>query len=142
MNGSDGDPSVAWALQGGSAGGFMSESNSRQGRATAAAVGDAGAQGTAPVPAVGRTVTWNAPVETNAGTVTVAGTVATAVLLLASDTVAPPLATGAANVRVADVPVVPVWTVDGSRVIEASAPPGDGGGGAVTVSGADRLVPL
>lgn len=89
-----------------------------------------------------RTDTWNAPVETSPGTVTDAGTAAIAVLLLASDTVAPPLATGAVNVRVADVLVVPVWTVDGSSVIEARAPPGDGGGGAVTVSVADLLTPL
>jgi hypothetical protein len=94
------------------------------------------------VPAVDRTDTWNAPVETNAGTVTVAGTVAIAVLLLASETAAPPLATGAVNVSVADVAVVPVWTVDGFRLIDASAPPGCGGGGGVTVSVADRLTPL
>ena len=37
------------------------------------------------VPAVDRIDTWNAPVETNPGTVTVEGTVAIAVLLLASD---------------------------------------------------------
>jgi hypothetical protein len=46
--------------------------------------------------------TWNAPVELNAGTVTVAGTVAMEVLLLASETVAPPDGVLAVNVNVAE----------------------------------------
>lgn len=86
--------------------------------------------------------TWNAPVELFAGTVTVAGTVAIAVLLLASETVAPPVGVSAVNANVADVPEVPVWTVAGLRVIEASAPPGCGGGGAVTVMVSVRVTPL
>ena len=72
----------------------------------------------------GLTATWNAPVELKAGTVTVAGTVAIDVLLLASETVAPPVGVWAVNANVAEVPVVPVWTVEGLNVIDASAPPG------------------
>ena len=86
--------------------------------------------------------TWNAPVELFAGTVTVAGTVAMAVLLLANETVAPPVGVRAVNANVAEVLVVPVWTVAGLRLIESSAPPGCGGGGAVTVRVAVRVTPL
>ena len=86
--------------------------------------------------------TGNAPVELFAGTVTVAGTVAMDVLLLASETVAPPVGVRAVNDRVAEVPVVPVWTVAGLRVRESSAPPGCGGGGGVTVRTAVRVTPL
>lgn len=86
--------------------------------------------------------TWNAPVELLAGTVTVAGTVAMDVLLLASETVAPPVGVRAVNANVADVLRVPVCTVEGLRVIESSAPPGCGGGGGVTVMGAVRVTPL
>jgi hypothetical protein len=53
-------------------------------------------------------VTSNAPVELLAGTVTVAGTVAMEVLLLASETVAPPVGVRAVNVKVAEVRTVPV----------------------------------
>lgn len=90
----------------------------------------------------GLIATWNAPVELNAGTVTVAGTVAIDVLLLASETVAPPVGVLAVNVNVAELLVVPVWTVEGLNVIDASEPPGCGGGGGVTVTVADRLTPL
>ena len=76
------------------------------------------------VPAAdGLIVTSNAPVELLAGTVTVAGTVAMEVLLLASETVAPPVGVGAVKVKVAEVLTVPVWTVAGLRVMESSAPP-------------------
>ena len=67
--------------------------------------------------------TWKAPVELFAGTVTVAGTVAMEVLLLASETVAPPVGVRAVNATVAEVLRVPVWTVAGLRLIESSAPP-------------------
>jgi hypothetical protein len=86
--------------------------------------------------------TGNAPVELKAGTVTVAGTVAIDVLLLTSETVAPPLGVLAVNDNVAEVLVVPVWTVEGLNVIEASAPPGWGGGGGLTVMVAVRVTPL
>src|SRR5215204_3976309 len=86
------------------------------------------------VPAAdGLIVTSNAPVGLLAGTVTVAGTVAMDVLLLASETVAPPVGVRAVTVNVAEVRTVPVWTVAGLRVRESSAPPGCGGGGAGTV---------
>jgi len=90
----------------------------------------------------GLIATWKAPVELKAGTVTVAGTVAMEVLLLDSETVAPPVGVRAVNANVADVPVVPVWTVEGLSVIDSSAPPGCGGGGAVTVMVAVRVTPL
>jgi hypothetical protein len=51
--------------------------------------------------------TGNAPVELKAGTVTVAGTVAMDVLLLASETVAPPAGVLAVKASVAEVLVVP-----------------------------------
>ena len=86
--------------------------------------------------------TGNAPVEELAGTVTEAGTVAMEVLLLASETVAPPVGVSDVKVSVAEVLVVPVWTVDGLRVSESSAPPGWGGGGGVTVMVAVRVTPL
>jgi hypothetical protein len=87
-------------------------------------------------------VTGNAPVELFAGTVTVAGTVAMDVLLLANETVAPPVGVGAVNVSVAEVLTVPVWTVAGLSEMESSAPPGCGGGGGVTVMVAVRVTPL
>jgi hypothetical protein len=90
----------------------------------------------------GLIVTGKAPVELKAGTVTVAGTVAIEVLLLASETVAPPAGVLAVNASVAEVLVVPVWTVEGLNVIDASAPPGCGGGGGVTVMVAVRVTPL
>src|SRR5918995_6290790 len=86
--------------------------------------------------------TSNAPVELLAGTVIVAGTVAMEVLLLASDTVAPPVGVRAVNVKVAEVRTVPVWTVAGLRERESSTAPGCGGGGAVTVMVAVRVTPL
>jgi len=95
------------------------------------------------VPAAdGLIVTSNTPVELLAGTVTVAGTVAMEVLLLASETVAPPVGVRAVNVKVAEVRTVPVWTVAGLRVMESSAAPGCGGAGAVTVMAAVRVIPL
>src|SRR5215211_490470 len=90
----------------------------------------------------GLIVTGNAPVETLAGTVTVAGTVAMAVLLLASETVAPPVGVGAVKNKVAEVCVVPVWTVAGLNEMESSAPPGCAGGGGLTVMVAVRVTPL
>jgi hypothetical protein len=60
-----------------------------------------------------------------AGTVTVAGTVTTAVLLLVSDTTAPPVGAGAVSVTVAEA-VAPPTTVAGLTVTELRA-------GAVTV---------
>jgi hypothetical protein len=53
-------------------------------------------------------VTGKAPVELFAGTVTVEGTVAMVVLLLASETVAPPDGVSAVNDNVAEVLTVPV----------------------------------
>ena len=94
------------------------------------------------VPAAdGLIVTGNAPVELFAGTVTVAGTVAMEVLLLASATVAPLVGVGAVNVSVAEVLTVPVWTVAGLSEMESSALPGGGGGG-TTVMVAVRVTPL
>ena len=57
--------------------------------------------------------TGKAPVELNAGIVTDDGTVASAGLLLVSDTVAPPVGVNAENINVAEVLVVPVCTVAG-----------------------------
>jgi hypothetical protein len=95
------------------------------------------------VPAAdGLMVTWNAPVELFAGTVTVTGTVAMDVLLLASVTVAPPVGVSAVNVNLAEVATVPVWTEAGLNEMESSAPPGWGGGGGVTVMVAVRVTPL
>ena len=85
--------------------------------------------------------TWKAPVELFAGTVTVAGTVAMAGLLLDRLTVAPPVGVRAVKARVAEVAVVPVCTVEGLRLMDSSAPPGCGGGGAVTVMVAVLVTP-
>ena len=52
--------------------------------------------------------TWNPPVELLAGTVTEGGTVAMEVLLLASETVAPPAGVRAVKTKVAEVLTVPV----------------------------------
>ncbi|MGH3462554.1 MAG: hypothetical protein ACRDP9_13905 [Kribbellaceae bacterium] len=94
------------------------------------------------VPAAeGLIVTGNAPVELFAGTVTVPGTVAMEVLLLASETVAPPVGVRAVNANVAEVLVVPVWTVAGRSEMESSAAPGCGGGGGVTVMVAVGVTP-
>jgi hypothetical protein len=64
-----------------------------------------------------------------AGTVTEAGTVAAAVLLLLSDTTAPPVGAAALSVTVAE-PVAPPCRVAGLRLTELRAA---AGGGAVTV---------
>jgi hypothetical protein len=88
-----------------------------------------------------RIVTGNAPVELNPGTVTLAGTVATLVLLLLRETVAPSGAVFVVKKRVAEEKVDPVCTRDGVREIESSWPPGCGGGGAVTVSAAVLVTP-
>src|SRR5688500_17826968 len=90
--------------------------------------------------APGLMVTGKAPVELLAGTVTVAGTVAIDVLLLASATCAPPVGVSAVKKRVAEVCVVPVCTVAGLSEIESSAPPCCGGG--VTVTVVVRVPPL
>src|SRR3712207_3111330 len=84
--------------------------------------------------------TENAPVELDAGTVTVAGTVARDGLLLASATVAPPAGVSAENVSVAEVWVVPVCTVEGLSVRLSSTAPEEVGA-AVTVSVALRITP-
>ncbi|MEO7837345.1 MAG: hypothetical protein ABIS21_06860 [Acidimicrobiales bacterium] len=80
--------------------------------------------------------TLNAPVELFAGTVTLGGTVARAVLALVSVTKAPPDGVNAVKEIVAEVWTVPVCTVEGLRMIESNAAPdggGGGGGGVVTV---------
>src|SRR5687767_1758934 len=79
----------------------------------------------------GLIVTGKAPVELSAGIVTVDGTVARDVSLLTSVTVAPPVGVSVENVRVADVPVVPVCTVEGLRdtLTRVAAACGGGGGG-------------
>jgi hypothetical protein len=63
--------------------------------------------------------TVNVPVKAPAGIVRVAGTVATAVLLLESATTAPPAGAAPLRVTVA-VDVVPPWTVVGERVTDAT----------------------
>ena len=70
------------------------------------------------------------------GTVTLAGTVATLVLLLERATTAPPLGAGPLSVTV-PVEELPPVTLVGLRVSEESV-----GGAGVTVSEADRVVPL
>jgi hypothetical protein len=71
-----------------------------------------------------------------AGTVRVEGTVAAAVLPLASDTTAPPVGAGAVSVTVAEA-VAPPGTVAGLRAIELRAA---AGAGAVTVHPDSRTV--
>ncbi|HJR38305.1 MAG TPA: hypothetical protein VJ819_07980 [Nocardioidaceae bacterium] len=85
--------------------------------------------------------TEKAPVELFAGIVTVLGTVASAGLLLARLTAAPPLGVNPEKNNVADVWVVPVCTVDGLREIDSSVVPELSGGG-VTVIEAVRVSPL
>ncbi|MGI8675489.1 MAG: hypothetical protein ACR2JT_00960 [Nocardioidaceae bacterium] len=89
----------------------------------------------------GLIATLNAPVQLIAGTVTLAGTVATAVLLLDSVTTAPPVGVAAVKYKVADVWVVPVCTVEGPSTIESRLV-GVGGGGGVTVRVVVRVTPL
>ena len=71
-----------------------------------------------------------------AGTVTLAGTVAAPVLLLDKLTTAPPLGAGALSVTV-PVEELPPVTLVGLRLSDESV-----GGAGVTVSEADRVVPL
>jgi hypothetical protein len=84
-------------------------------------------------------LTVNVAVVAPAATVTLDGTVAAAVLLLESATVAPPAGAGPLN---ATVPVegVPPMTLVGFSVSDERV--GGGGGAGVTVSGADRVAPL
>jgi hypothetical protein len=63
--------------------------------------------------------TVNVPVEAPAGIVRVAGTVATAGLLLESTTDAPPAGAAPLRVTVA-VDVVPLWMVVGKRVTDTT----------------------
>src|SRR5206468_5960528 len=70
------------------------------------------------------------------GTVTLAGTVATLVLLLERATTAPPLGAGPLSVTV-PVEELPPVTLVGLRLSDESV-----GGAGVTVSEADRVVPL
>ena len=73
-----------------------------------------------------------------AGTVTLAGTVATDGLLLESDTTAPPLGAAALSVTVpVEDPSGPPTTLDGFSVSEVSV----GRGAGVTVSAADCVTP-
>lgn len=78
---------------------------------------------------------------TSAGTVIVAGTVATAVLLLEKATTAPPLGAGAVSITVAEA-VEPPCTVAGPIVIVSSTGSAGAGAGVVTVIVAVRVVPL
>ena len=76
-----------------------------------------------------------------AATVTPAGTVAVEVLLLDSDTAAPPCGAGALRAIVACTPPPPT-TVDGASVTDCSVGTGGGVDVPVTVSVAVRVVPL
>jgi hypothetical protein len=80
---------------------------------------------------------------TPSGTVIVAGTVATAVLLLENDTTAPPAGAGAVSVTVVDAEDPPC-TLAGLRLTVSSVALEGGGGGAVpvTVRVAVRVTPL
>lgn len=86
--------------------------------------------------------TSKAPVELLAGTVTVEGTVAMAVLLLDRVTTAPPGGVKALKNSVADVRTVPVCTVAGLREIDPNVAAGCGGGGGVMVMVVVRVTPL
>ena len=78
---------------------------------------------------------------TPSGTVIVAGTVATAVLLLVNETTAPPAGAGEVRVTVVDA-VDPPWTVVGDTLTVSRAAGADGGAVPVTVRVAVRVVPL
>jgi len=82
-------------------------------------------------------LTVNVALVAPAGTVTLAGTLATEGLLLERETTTPPLGAGPLNVTVA-VEELPPVTLDGLRLSEDRV----GRGGGVTVSEADRVVPL
>ena len=81
----------------------------------------------------GLVLTVKDAVVPSAGTVTLGGTVAAPVLLLDSETTAPPLGAAALSVTV-PVEALPPVTVDGLRVSEESV-------GGVTVSAADCVTP-
>jgi len=74
-----------------------------------------------------------------AATVTLAGTLAAAVLLLESDTTAPPVGAGALNVTVPVEDCVPPFTLVGFSVNEDSVT--GGGAAGFTVSAAVRVAP-
>jgi hypothetical protein len=78
---------------------------------------------------------------TPSGTVIVAGTVATAGLLLENETTAPPAGAFAVRVTVAD-DADPPCTLAGLRLTVSSVAVGAGGAGAVTVRVAVRVMPL
>ncbi len=84
-------------------------------------------------------LTVNVALVAPAATVTLDGTVAAAVLLLESATVAPPAGAGPLNVT-APVEGVPPMTLVGFSVSDERV--GGGGGADVTVSEADRVAPL
>ena len=83
-------------------------------------------------------LTVNDAVVAPAATVTLAGVLATAVLLLESATCAPPLGAGPLNVTV-PLDEFPPVTLVGLNVSEASV--GAGGAAGFTVSEADRVTP-
>src|SRR5439155_11680488 len=76
-----------------------------------------------------------------AGTVTLAGTVAAPVLLLAIDTVAPPLGAALFNVAVPVEPLPPTTLVGLTAIAEMVTVGGGGGDAGVTVSDADAVAP-
>ena len=85
-------------------------------------------------------LTVNVPLLAPAGTVTLDGTWAAAVLLLESATVAPPAGAAPLNVTVPVEDCVPPTTLVGFR--ESDERVGGGGDAGVTVSEADRVAPL
>jgi hypothetical protein len=84
-------------------------------------------------------LTVNVALVAPAATVTLNGTIAAAVLLVESATVAPPAGAGPLNVTV-PVEGVPPMTLVGFSVSEETV--GGGGGAGVTVSEAERVAPL
>ena len=76
-----------------------------------------------------------------AGTVTLAGNVATLVLLLVIDTVAPPLGAALFNVAVPVEPLPPTTLVGLTAIAEMVTVGGGGGDAGVTVSDADAVAP-
>ena len=84
-------------------------------------------------------LTVNVALVAPAATVTLDGTVAAAVLLLESVTVAPPAGAAPLNVTVPVEEFPPVTLVG---FIESDERVGGGGGAAVTVSEADLVAPL
>jgi len=84
-------------------------------------------------------LTVNVALVAPAATVTLNGTIAAAVLLVESATVAPPAGAGPLNVTV-PVEGVPPMTLVGFSVSDERVGGGEGAG--VTVSEADRVAPL